>query len=261
VRVFTGLLAAVLVAVACGESDGPERPEESARPDLTAEQIGTELEKAFPSAADDPPGYRTVTTEQRVRHDGSREEITTEEVVIGTESYTRYPDGIESLTYNGRTYVTTDPAADWRTPEEIGFDFSALDDYFANLGTEFASVPADIFESAGAERVPDEFVNDRHALVVRVNMDDVLEIFLRGLEQTLEELPPVTPDSDDPAIPDRQTGDAQFWIDAETLEPLRVRMEIFSYKDNQETERLIVETVYADFGEVFELPVDLPDSE
>jgi hypothetical protein len=258
-RIFAGVLTAALVASACRDGDSSGRPEASARPDLTAEQIGAELDRVFLSDDEDGSSYRASITEQTFRPDGTHEETTSDEVVVGENSYTRKSDGLEALTYQGVTYVRTDPADEWRTAEDLGWDFSSLGTYFDNLEEAFTAA-TNPFQDADMTRLPDEFVNGQHALVVNYDMNEMLALFLEGLERTLEDLPQVTSDADDPVIPDRQTGSTVFWIDADTFEPLRLRMETVSYKDNQETERTVVESTYSDVNAVDELPVELPDA-
>jgi hypothetical protein len=257
-RTLICVLGAVLIGAACANGDDPQSPEESARPELTADQIADEMRGVFPFAGDEEANYRATETRTSISPDGTTEEETTEEVVVGGDTYTRTAEGVELLTYMGRSYVRSDSSAEWRTSEELGFDFSALGGYFENLCNEFESASEDFFQDGG-ERLPDEFVNGRHALVVSVSLDDMLELFRRGLQQTLEELPTGAPGGE-PPIPDRQTGDARFWIDAETLEPIRWRMEIVGYVADEEVHRLEGETTYSDINAVEELPVDLPSN-
>jgi hypothetical protein len=176
---------------------------------------------------------------------------------VADDSYTNGPEGVETLVYDGQTYVRTVPEGEWETPGESGYDFDSLNDYFRNVGRKLDTVPAEFFDSATAERLPDEYIDGRHTLVISIRLDDFLDVFLQSLRQTLQELP-TTPDSTEEPIPDRQTGQGSFWLDAETLEPLRLRTEVVSYLGDEEIERYVTETQFYEFNEIERVPVEPP---
>jgi DNA-binding CsgD family transcriptional regulator len=236
------------------DGDGNERPKESARPELTADQIVAELERLYSSSGQEGPSHRAFVVERSFNSDGTQVESTREEVTVGEDKYTKNDEGYEVLVYKGQAYGRASPSGKWLTLTEAGF--GVLENYFDNLVREAESTSdGSLFDPLNPERLPDEFVGKRHAVGVgvRYQLDDEIEFFREGLEG----LPTASPTT---SVPDRAEMEIRFWLDAGTLEPLRVESDYVGFLMGEQIQRIVEETTYSDFNEIDELPVQLPET-
>ena len=256
-RILAGVLAVAVIA-ACGDGDESERPRGSARPELTADEIfEAATDDVYPAGGSGGGSFRAAVVRRSFNPDGSRDESTSEEWVVGEDHYTKFSDGHEVFVYRGESYSRTDSNGKWLTLEEAGFGLLA--DYFDDLAVESEIASGSYFDSAfELERLADEFINGRHALRVRGRYqydEEELGLFIP------DDLPTPRSGSPTPPLADSAEVESNFWVDAESLEPLRMGSLFIGYLGGREIQRIMEDWKYSEFNEIEGFPVELPDAE